>query len=60
MDSNENKNNIIVEISTVVQSLSLKIEALHAKVSELCLSTKQCERIKKINNDLAVKKNESE
>ena len=59
MDSNETEKKIISEISTVVQSLSLKIEALQAKVNELCKSTGQCERVKKVNGDLTASKNES-
>tara|TARA_R100000664_G_C2655226_1_gene73970 strand:- start:208 stop:390 length:183 start_codon:yes stop_codon:yes gene_type:complete len=59
MDSNETEKKIISEISTVVHSLSLKIEALQAKVNELCKSTGQCERVKKVNGDLTASKNES-
>ena len=46
------KDKIILEISTAVQSLSQKIESLQAKVNELCKSTGDCLRIKKVNNDL--------
>tara|TARA_R110002020_G_scaffold445998_3_gene658136 strand:+ start:168 stop:383 length:216 start_codon:yes stop_codon:yes gene_type:complete len=49
MDSN--KDRIILEISNVVESLSLKIEALQAKVNELCKST-DCNRVKKVNEEL--------
>tara|TARA_Y100001973_G_C5205956_1_gene341580 strand:- start:1416 stop:1592 length:177 start_codon:yes stop_codon:yes gene_type:complete len=49
MDSREK---IILEISTVVESLSLKIEKLQAKVNELCQNT-QCAQVKKVNKDLS-------
>jgi hypothetical protein len=48
----DSKDKIILEISTVVQSLSLKIETLQAKVNELCKSTGDCSRVKKVNKDL--------
>tara|TARA_Y100001938_G_C7971654_1_gene369637 strand:+ start:226 stop:399 length:174 start_codon:yes stop_codon:yes gene_type:complete len=44
---------IIREISSVVESLSLKVEALQAKINELCRSTGECDRINKVNKDLA-------
>jgi uncharacterized coiled-coil protein SlyX len=50
MDSN--KEQIISEISTVVASLTLKLETLQAKVDELCKSTGTCSRIKEVNQDL--------
>ena len=48
----DSKDKIILEISTAVESLSLKIEALQAKVNELCKSTGDCSRVKKVNKDL--------
>ncbi len=48
----DSKDKIILEISTVVESLSLKIEKLQAKVNELCQNT-QCPQVKKVNKDLA-------
>jgi uncharacterized coiled-coil protein SlyX len=48
----DSKDQIILEISSVVASLSLKIETLQAKVNELCKSTGDCERIQKVNGDL--------
>jgi hypothetical protein len=48
----DSKDKIILEISTAVESLSLKIEALQAKVNELCKSTGDCSRVKKVNSDL--------
>ncbi len=48
----DSKDQMIREISSVVESLSLKIEALQAKVNELCKSTGDCTRVKKVNKDL--------
>ena len=48
----DSKDQIILEISSVVASLSLKIETLQAKVNELCKSTGDCTRIHKVNSDL--------
>ena len=48
----DSKEKIILEISTAVESLSLKIEALQAKVNELCKSTGDCSRVKKVNGEL--------
>jgi len=48
----DSKDKIILEISSVVESLSLKIEALQAKVNELCKSTGDCSRVKNVNKDL--------
>tara|TARA_R110002020_G_scaffold29001_4_gene91839 strand:- start:441 stop:623 length:183 start_codon:yes stop_codon:yes gene_type:complete len=47
----DSKDRIILEISTVVESLSLKLETLQAKVNELCKST-DCTRVKAVNKDL--------
>ena len=43
----DSKDKIILEISSVVASLSLKIETLQAKVNELCKSTGECPELKK-------------
>ena len=51
----DSKEQIILEISTVVASLSLKIEKLQAKVNELCRNT-ECAEVKKVNKDLLCKK----
>ena len=48
----DSKDQIISEISTVVASLTLKLETLQAKVDELCKSTGGCDRVKKVNKDL--------
>ena len=48
MDSNDK---IILEISSVVEKLSLKLETLQAKVNELCKST-DCTRVKTVNKEL--------
>jgi hypothetical protein len=48
----DSKDKIILEISSVVESLSLKIEALQAKVNELCKSTGDCSRVMNVNKDL--------
>jgi hypothetical protein len=50
MDSKDKK---ILEISTVVATLSLKLATLQAKVDELCKSTGECDRVIKVNKDLA-------
>jgi hypothetical protein len=52
----DSKEKIILEISSVVESLSLKIEALQAKVNELCKSTGDCSRVKKVNRELLPEK----
>ena len=46
MDSK--KERIIDEISTAVENLSLKIEALQAKVDELCKTTGECATIDRL------------
>tara|TARA_R110002020_G_scaffold176555_1_gene368861 strand:- start:177 stop:395 length:219 start_codon:yes stop_codon:yes gene_type:complete len=51
MDSNDQKDKIINEISSVVESLTLKLATLQAKVDELCKSTDTA-RVKKVNRDL--------
>jgi len=51
MASRRNKDDIIHELSTVVQRLSLKIETLQARVNELCKTT-DCTRVKNVNKDL--------
>jgi len=53
------RDEIILEISTVVQSLTLKLESLQAKVDELCKSTGDCDRVKKVNKELISEKNKS-
>jgi|TARA_R110000796_G_scaffold164878_2_gene281725 hypothetical protein len=52
----DSKDRIIFEISNVVLSLSLKIEALQAKVDELCEKTGGCDRVKAVNKELLLKK----
>ena len=56
MDSKEQK---ILEISTVVENLSLKLATLQAKVEELCRNTGDCSEVKKVNGELlpAAKRN---
>jgi len=51
----DSKDKIILEISTAVQSLSLKLARLQDKVNELCKST-DCDRVKNVNEDLLCKK----
>jgi hypothetical protein len=48
----DSKDKIILEISSVIQSLSLKVETLQAKVNELCKSTGDCMRVKEVNGEL--------
>ncbi len=57
MDSKQEE--MINEISSVVRSLSLKIETLQAKVNKLCKSTGDCARVKQVNKDLLSHRNES-
>ena len=52
----DSKDKIILEIQSVVASLSLKIEALQAKVEELCKKTGGCDRVKAVNKELLLKK----
>jgi uncharacterized coiled-coil protein SlyX len=52
----DSKTKIINEISTVVANLTLKLEALQAKVDELCKSTGGCDRVKNVNEDLLCEK----
>ncbi len=52
----DSKEKIISEISTAVENLSLKIEALQAKVNELCKSTGDCKIMKNVNQELVQKK----
>ena len=52
-------NKIILEISTVVQNLTLKLESLQAKVDELCKSTGDCACVKTVNKKLISEKNKS-
>lgn len=59
MDSNNQKDKIINEISSVVQSLTLKLAMLQAKVDELCKSTGDCARVKKVNRELLPQQHES-
>tara|TARA_Y100001963_G_scaffold24501_1_gene33062 strand:- start:43 stop:225 length:183 start_codon:yes stop_codon:yes gene_type:complete len=51
----DSKQQIIHEISTVVESLSLKLAALQDKVNELCKST-DCQRVQNVNKDLLCNK----
>ncbi len=51
----DSKDRIIHEISTVVESLTLKLATLQDKVDELCKST-ECDRVKNVNEDLLCKK----
>jgi len=55
----DSKDKIILEISTVVQSLSQKIESLQAIVNELCVSTGNCSRIKAVHKELHLQKEET-
>ncbi len=51
----DSKDRIIHEISTVVESLTLKLATLQDKVDELCKST-ECTRVKDVNKDLLCEK----
>ena len=51
----DSKHDMIHEISTVVESLTLKLAQLQDKVNELCKST-DCQRVKNVNKDLLCKK----
>jgi len=50
------RDKIILEISTVVQNLTVKLESLQAKVDELCKSTGDCARVKTVNKELISEK----
>jgi len=50
------RDKIILEISTVVQNLTVKLESLQAKVDELCKSTGSCARVKTVNKELISEK----
>ena len=54
----DSKDRIISEISSVVASLTLKLETLQAKVDELCKSTGGCAHVKKVNRELLPEKEE--
>jgi|TARA_R110000751_G_scaffold134569_1_gene237042 hypothetical protein len=56
----DSKNNIILEISSVVESLHLKIASLQAIVDKLCQSTGNCDNIKTAHMELIPKKKEIE
>ena len=47
----DSKDKIIREISSVVESLTLKLATLQDKVNELCKST-DCQRVQNVNEDL--------
>ena len=47
----DSKEKIIFEISNAVETLTLKLETLQAKVNELCKST-DCARVKNVNKEL--------
>jgi len=47
------KDETLKEMNTAVQTLSEKIKTLQNKVNELCKSTGDCARIKKVNKDLS-------
>ena len=50
------KEKIITEMSIVVASLTLKLEALQTKIDELCKKTGGCDRVKAVNKELLLKK----
>tara|TARA_R110000824_G_scaffold361231_1_gene549192 strand:- start:992 stop:1162 length:171 start_codon:yes stop_codon:yes gene_type:complete len=54
----DSKDKIILEMSTSLATLSVKIAALQAKVNEMCKSTGDCVRVKEVNRALSPEKNE--
>jgi hypothetical protein len=46
------KDKKIREISTVIETLSLKLATLQAKVDDLCKSTGACPQVKKVHKHL--------
>jgi len=46
------KDKKIREISTVIETLSLKLAMLQAKVDDLCKSTGACPQVKKVHKHL--------
>jgi len=55
----DSKNKMILEISSVVETLYLKIASLQAIVDELCQSTGNCDHIKKAHTELIPQKEET-
>jgi hypothetical protein len=55
----DSKNKMILEISSVVESLYLKIASLQVIVDELCQSTGNCDYIKKAHTELIPQKEET-
>ncbi len=52
------KNETTNDISNMINILSKKIKILHDKVNDLCKNTGDCDRIKKVNQELNSKKDE--
>jgi|TARA_R110002074_G_scaffold67834_1_gene159480 hypothetical protein len=52
------KDKIILEMSTSLASLSIKVAALQAKINEMCKSTGDCARVKEVNRALNPEKTE--
>ena len=48
----DSKDKNIQEISTVIETLSLKLATLQAKVNDLCKSTGACPQVKKVHKHL--------
>ncbi len=55
----DSKNKMILEISSVVETLCLKIASLQAIVDELCQSTGNCGLVRKAHLDLIPQKEET-
>tara|TARA_R110000824_G_scaffold358906_1_gene546434 strand:- start:196 stop:402 length:207 start_codon:yes stop_codon:yes gene_type:complete len=55
----DSKDKLINEISSVMLSLSQKIESLQAKVDQLCRSTGNCTNIKTVHAELIPEKDET-
>ena len=52
----DSKNKMILEISSVVETLYLKIASLQAIVDELCQSTGNCDLVRKAHTELIPEK----
>tara|TARA_R100000963_G_scaffold33861_1_gene26540 strand:+ start:737 stop:907 length:171 start_codon:yes stop_codon:yes gene_type:complete len=49
----DSKDETFKDVNAAVDALSQKIKTLQNKVNELCKSTGDCDRIKKVNKDLS-------
>jgi len=60
MDSKNENNSVILQLSVAINELSLKMETLKTKLDKLCKETGGCGNITKVNNDLLRKSAQKE